>query len=228
VSIVVDRWKVRPLTTNFPELNSTVAKIAEGTRMKKETTLDKLNAILGIKAAAEELKVKSSGKTVGISEDEIQTWREIQGLIYFLQAPALFQPRVCKNCNTKFVVSRLYVAFCSYLCIKEDLRNKGIEWTRDSNIEELVLSKHVYEGNEPLWVKEPTLSKLREMLDELFKMEIPSSVTQTSPLEPTGPVLQTPPETSTSSVPSPITPPTETMKKSSNGKSAKRISISFG
>lgn len=197
--------------------------------MKKETTLDKLNAILGLTKQAEEVKVKASGKTLGISEHEIQTWREIQGIIYYLHAPHLFQPKICKNCGTRFVVSRLYVAFCSYLCIKESLRKMGIEWSRDREDYEILVTSNVYEGNEPIWIRESNLLKLKGMLDELFKLETPSLATQRFQQDPTGVLSDTLPisQSSLSSAPSQTTLPKEPIKRSSTKKPTKRASISI-
>lgn len=215
--------------------------------MKRETQLDKLNALLGLTEKVEEVKVKTTGNVVGITEDSIQTWREIQGLIYFLQAPALFTPKVCKNCGTRFVVSRLYVAFCSYDCITESLREQGIEWVKGSDLETLALDPQVYNGNEPLWVRQPILSRLREMLDELQKMETRSSPTKTSDPVLTGSLTSTSTDQASTTPPTPqptseitspsrtstsldrpaITPPTAPTKPSSAENSKKQRRISF-
>lgn len=214
--------------------------------MKRETQLDKLNALLGISKKAEEVKVKSTGNTVGITEDKIQKWREIQGIIYFLQAPALFTPKTCKNCGSKFVVSRLYVAYCSYDCITESLRKLGIEWTKGTDPEALALDPQVYNGNEPLWVRQPTLSRLQEILQELLNPETDVSSTKTSEPELTGsdtftPKLKIPSSTSptfqqpiiiqsresTSLAPSPTSPPPMITKQSSTKSESKQRRISF-
>lgn len=199
--------------------------------MKRETQQDKLNALLGLTTKAEEVKIQRTGNAVGITEDQIQKWREIQGLIYFLQAPHLFQPKTCKNCGIKFVVSRLFVSCCSYDCITEDLRNMGIEWTKGDDLEKLALDPQVYGGNEPLWVRESSLSKLKGMLDELLSQETPLSQTLKSPLDTTGSsTITTPSEVtqSSSSVPSQITPQKEPTKTFSSANGTKRGTISFG
>lgn len=148
--------------------------------MKRETQQDKLNALLGLTTKAEEVKVQRTGNAVGITEDQIQKWRELQGLTYFLQAPHLFQPKTCKNCGIKFVVSRLFVACCSYDCITEDLRKMGIEWTKGDDLEKLALDPQVFGGNEPLWVRQPTLQKLQDILTNLLNQESSSQPTTTS------------------------------------------------
>lgn len=135
--------------------------------MKQETAAAKFAALFGIEEKVEEVKVRSTGKLIGVSEDEIQKYREAQGLWYFLQAPALFTMKKCKreNCGEIFAVSRKYVAFCSYDCIRLDLKDQGIDWNRRRNydIEALVMDPDVYEGNEPIWIRESVLQKLREM-----------------------------------------------------------------
>lgn len=139
--------------------------------MKRETMQNKLASLLGL----EEFKVdKKTGKTqkeiknynrpVGLAENEIQGYRFAQAVSYFLQAPQLFTAKVCPHCGENFLVSREYVQFCSYTCIKKDLENKGLTWKRGEDIEALVNSD-VYEGNEPLWIRHP--EKLREALSYL-------------------------------------------------------------
>lgn len=198
--------------------------------MKRETQLDKLNALLGInKEVVQEVKAKTTGNTIGITEENIQKWRELQGIVYFLQAPALFQPKTCANCGTKFVVSRLFVSCCSYDCITESLRKQGIEWSKGSDLEALTIDPQVYNGNEPLWIREPVLSKLKEIQDELLKNTIPSSPTQTLKLEHTGDSLNQPEPsmTVTSSAPLMTMRTPEPTKKSlaTNVKKPSRISF---
>lgn len=202
--------------------------------MKRETQLDKLNALLGInKEVVQEVKAKTTGNTVGITEDNIQKWRELQGIVYFLQAPALFQPKSCANCGTKFVVSRLFVSCCSYDCITESLRKQGIEWSKGSDLEALTIDPQVYNGNEPIWIRQPTLSRLQEILASLLNPETDSSQTKTSEPELTG--SDTVPDSkisqskdSSSLAPSQISlipePTKPSVKKNVNGRS----SISFG
>ena len=137
--------------------------------MKRETYQNKLAELLGLDQFKVEAPkgTKSKGKTeskyVGITEDGIQQFRQAQGLIYFLQAPELFSHKVCPHCGENFLVSRQFVAFCSYTCIKKDLETKGLAWSRGEDYE--LLAREVYEGNEPLWIREPLLSRLREVLD---------------------------------------------------------------
>ena len=143
--------------------------------MRKETVQNKLAELLGL----EQFKVdKSTGKSkkenknlnrpVGITEDEIQEFRAIQGVIYFLQAPELFKPKVCPHCGEQFLVSRQFVAFCSYTCIRKDLEAKGIKVDKtkyeDSDSITFDLIEGVYEGNEPIWIR--NLDRLRALLSE--------------------------------------------------------------
>lgn len=137
--------------------------------MKMETTANKLAELLGIsqevvaqsKVVVEAAKNKKQpkGKTskhpidIGVSEDEIQSFRAAQGLFYFLQAPELFSLKTCKHCSAEFLVSRKYVAFCSYTCIKASLNEIGIAWTKGDDIESLANDPQVYDGNEPIWVR---------------------------------------------------------------------------
>lgn len=135
--------------------------------MKESTRLNKLNELLGLTKKAEEVKIRSTGKVVGITEEEIQEFREIQGLIYFLQAPALFTAKICPHCGEQFFVSRKYVAYCSYTCIQKSLAEQGIQWKKGQDLEALILDPQVYDGNEPLWIRSPILDKIREMVCNL-------------------------------------------------------------
>lgn len=138
--------------------------------MTKQTTAEaRLNALLGLTTKANEVKTRSTGRVVGVTEEEIQEFREAQGLIYFLQAPALFEYRTCKNpkCGQPFVVSRKYVSCCSYTCIKDMLANLGLKWAKGEDLEALAQDPQVYDGNEPLWVREPLLRKLQEMVSSM-------------------------------------------------------------
>lgn len=152
--------------------------------MKKETRLNKLNELLGLSKKAETLKNKASGSTLGVTEQEIQNLRELQGIYYFLQAPGLFTSKICKNCKTRYVVSRQHVAFCSYSCIKESLRLQGVTWTRDNDLESLVLDSHVYDGNEPIWIRQNTLKRLLDILQESETIQYVSGPEKLNP-EPT-------------------------------------------
>lgn len=154
--------------------------------MKRETYHNKLADLLGLthmkieepKSTKGSKKGKSESKYVGITEDEIQSFRVAQGLIYFLSAPELFSHKVCPHCNENFLVSRQFVAFCSYTCIKKDLEAKGIGWSRSEDIE--VLVKDVYEGNEPLWIREPMLSRLKAALERSTESLLSSTGTSTT------------------------------------------------
>lgn len=158
--------------------------------MKKETYLEKLNKLLGLEAKVEEIKVQNEakkGKFVGVTEDEIQAFREAQGVIYFLQAPALFQSKVCKHCTHPFLVSRLYVAYCSYTCIRASLKEMGFEWDKGKDIEadhermlEYINDKEIYNGQEPIWVR--NLSTLKAALQKLIELHT-SEPTQKSDQE---------------------------------------------
>lgn len=152
--------------------------------MKNETMEAKLNAMLAKlnphKAEAlVETKIKTeqrNGNIVGVTEDEIQDFRAAQGLVYFLQAPELFQAKVCKHCGAGYLVSRLYVAFCSYTCIRISLEEQGFSWRKGQDIEALI--PDVYEGNEPIWVR--NLPTLRIALEKLTSVGSPSSPVDTS------------------------------------------------
>lgn len=137
--------------------------------MKKETAADKLNALFGDKfvAKVKEVKAKTTGRVVGVSEEEIQEFREVQGILYFLQAPALFTHKVCTHCGEHFYVSRKYVKFCSYTCMKLEMRKQGFEWRKGNDIEALVLDPQVYDGNEPIWIRSRSLQLIREMVTSL-------------------------------------------------------------
>lgn len=151
--------------------------------MKKETYANKLAALLGLTEVHQEVKQKKEarqGKIQGISEEEIQEFREFQGITYFLQAPALFQAKVCKHCGEHFLVSRLYVAYCSYTCIRKSLNELGLEWRKGRDIETLI--NESYEGNEPIWIRD--LPKLRAALETLVDAE--SSSPETLPPVPRG------------------------------------------
>lgn len=138
--------------------------------MKRETVQNKLAALLGLnefivdpKTGKSQKESRNLNRPVGITEDEIQEFRAIQGVIYFLQAPELFSAKTCPHCGEQFLVSRQFVAFCSYTCIKKDLESKGLGWSKGDDIELLVKSD-VYEGNEPIWIK--NLDRLRAILSQ--------------------------------------------------------------
>lgn len=152
--------------------------------MKKVTTANKLAELLGLRpdiaaqstAVVEEARYSTKkpkkGVTkhpvdIGVTEEEIQDFRAAQGLVYFLQAPELFSFRVCKHCGASFFVSRKYVAFCSYTCIRASLNEIGIAWTKGNDIEALVNDPQVYEGNEPIWVR--NVDRIRAIIDSVPK-----------------------------------------------------------
>lgn len=142
--------------------------------MKKETRLNKLAELLGIKTEVEVHVEKKANrnKFIEVPEDKIQDFRAAQGVLYFLQAPELFTMKVCKwhECQQPFAVSRQFVAYCSYTCIKDSLAEIGIDWNRgnltDADKIEMTINT-VYEGQEPLWIREPMLSRLRAFLSTL-------------------------------------------------------------
>ncbi len=142
--------------------------------MKTETYEQKMAELFGIstevvekvKVQRNQLEAKRSGKIQGISEFEIQKFREMQAVIYFLQAPQLFHLKVCPRCEQPFMVSRLFVGFCSYDCIREQIRDElGTNWEKSRDLEALAVDPHVWNGNEPLWIR--NLPRLKEILEQL-------------------------------------------------------------
>jgi hypothetical protein len=139
--------------------------------VRKETIQNKLAELLGLTEFVVEVDKKGKPKPktnapIGVSEDEIQNFRAAQGLTYFLQAPELFSAKTCPHCGEGFLVSRKYVAFCSYTCIEKDLEAKGIKWSRKGDIDSLI--KDVYEGNEPIWIK--NLEALQEVISSVVQL----------------------------------------------------------
>lgn len=138
--------------------------------MKPETRAKKLAALLGLEEVFEKVvEAKNSvNKVVPVREDEIQNFREAQGFRYFLQAPALFEAKVCRHCGEGFLVSRKNVAFCSWSCIKLDLAEQGVEWRKADDQESIVaMVNRVYDGNEPIWIR--NIPQIRKVLEELFE-----------------------------------------------------------
>lgn len=135
--------------------------------MKRETTAQKLAALLGIEEKVDTSvysdKPKKRKASLGISEDEIQKRREAQGLLYFLQAPELFKYNTCKNCEEPFLVSRPQVAYCSYTCIEHALLKIGIKWNQKGEYERL--TKEAYEGNEPIWIRR--IDFIKELIESV-------------------------------------------------------------
>ena len=136
--------------------------------MKKETYQAKLAKLLGMAPPPEESK-KNLNVAVSVPEANIQEFRAMQGVVYFLQAPELFTPKVCTHCGESFLVSRQYVKCCSYTCIRMELREAGIEWSKGHDLEALANDPNVYEGNEPIWIR--NLDRLRAVLDKLAEPE---------------------------------------------------------
>lgn len=184
--------------------------------MKKTTVVNNLNALLGITEKVEEVKVRTTGRIVGVAEEEIQSFREAQGLIYYLSAPALFTKRICGHCGFPFMVSRKQVAFCSYSCINRSLEKLGITWSKGNNFEALALDREVYNGNEPLWITHSTLTKLKEMVsnieDLLSNQENGPTSTVTPPSNPV--TFSSPVVTESTPPSSPVSTPTGIGKSS--------------
>lgn len=145
--------------------------------MRESTVANKLAELLGIKDKVEipdkfltpkEKKQKAKRGWEPVNEEDIQNFRQVQGVSYYLQAPMLFQHKVCKHCGEEFLVSRRFVAFCSYLCIKKDMEANGFEWLKGKDLEALANDPHVYGGNEPIWIK--NLDKLQKALEHLTQL----------------------------------------------------------
>lgn len=142
--------------------------------MKDETRLKKLAELLGITQEVEVHveKKNNRNKVIEIPESEIESFRAAQGVLYFLQAPELFTARLCKwrECQQPFAVSRQFVAYCSYTCLKDSLADIGIDWNRggltDADKIQLTIDT-IWEGQEPLWIREPILSRVRSVLNTL-------------------------------------------------------------
>lgn len=146
--------------------------------MKKDTYLEKLNKMLGLETKAKEVKTKETekrtGRIQGIPEETIQEFREVQGILYFLQAPALFTPKTCRHCGEGFLVSRRLVTCCSWHCMREEIKSYGYTWEKGQGIEfdeqkmlDLINDPQVFGGQEPIWVRnldtlEVALQKLTE------------------------------------------------------------------
>lgn len=211
------------------------------TKAKRKPTAaeNKLNALLGLTEKVEEVQANSNGSFYGVSEAEIENFRQAQGLIYFLMAPKLFHPKVCRHCKEPFIVSRQFVACCSYTCIRKDLEERGFKWTKGDDLEALAQDPQVYDGNEPLWIKEPQLSQALEVLQTLLKKPSESTESLSSPpQEPQVPeksTSSTPKETTEDSTetlsvtPSTITPSTSSVRGTTPSKPRKPLrKITFG
>ena len=135
--------------------------------MKKETYANKLAELLGISEEKEKYEKQHAvrqGNLAEITEEQIQTFREAQGITYFLRAPALFQYKECKHCGAHYLVSRLYVAYCSYTCISKSMEELGITWSRKGNIDALI--HEVYDDQEPIWIR--NIEQLESALEKLI------------------------------------------------------------
>lgn len=153
--------------------------------MKKETYAQKLAKLLGLEEVHQEVvkkKTNTYNRAEAISEDRIQSFRAAQGIIYFLQAPRLFSLKKCTHCGEEFLVSRQFVACCSYTCITKGLEEKGIQWSKGEDLEALANDPNVYEGNEPIWIR--NLDQLEAALRSLTESR--SSLASTSPQVPSG------------------------------------------
>lgn len=155
--------------------------------MKRSTKENKLNALLGITEEVADVLVRSSGSSIGVTEEEIQEFRELQGVSYFLQAPALFTHKTCPKCEQHFLVSRKYVKYCSYQCLKLSLREQGVEWSKGHDLEAVANDPQVYNGNEPIWIRHSVLKRLKEILDVIpntTESPTTSSTTKETELDP--------------------------------------------
>lgn len=144
-------------------------KKAPRKKTPEEKAAEKLAKLLGLTEVLEETvqqKEILQGNLHGVSEDKIKERRDLQGILYFLRAPDLFTFRDCNHCGTNFAVSRLQVAYCSYNCIRDSLKAKGLDWKRSENME--VIVRESYDGNEPLWISAETLLSLEEALRTLL------------------------------------------------------------
>ncbi len=137
--------------------------------MKKETYANKLAEILGLQEVVDTSQFsdkpvsKRSKRFAGLSEDEITKYREGTALYYFFQAPELFQPRVCRHCESPFLVSRHQVVFCSYDCLEREIEKvAGVKWSRHGDMELMV--KEVYDGNEPLIIR--NLERIDKIIEQ--------------------------------------------------------------
>ena len=153
--------------------------------MKKDTYLKKMAELLGVEVSEDKIETyreekevkKKNNKFNAIREEEINSFRARQGLIYFFLAPELFSARVCKECGAPFLVSRHQVAYCSITCLNLwALNNFGFQWNRLNNIELAV--KEVWEGNEPLWVN--NLDAIQNVIDQARELDKPTDTKTTT------------------------------------------------
>lgn len=147
--------------------------------MKRETYQKKLLESLGLdpsqfEAPKEKPEIKRSenGLPVGVTLDELETYRGAQAVGIFLIAPELFKSFICRNCGETFMVSRTLVAFCTYYCTQQALKKSGIDWYPELDDQYL---KRVWDNNEPLRVPPPALKILLELAKEQDSQELESA-----------------------------------------------------
>lgn len=145
--------------------------------MKLETAAEKMIKALGLEGKVENtFKATTTAKStrkrgavikrdIAVTDEQVQNFRAAQGFTYFLQAPELFTPRVCKECDSPFLVSRKLVAFCSYDCIRANLNKMGFDWEKGRDLEALAQDPEVYKGNEPIILK--NIKHIRHALEVL-------------------------------------------------------------
>lgn len=139
--------------------------------MKQETMAAKMAALLGLDEDVQHnFAEKPKNKTLSpqmraIQEEEIQQFRALEGIIYFLQAPELFTPKICKWCKEGFIVSRRNVAHCSMTCLKHSIEDlTGSTYSKsETDMEEIVAD--VWNGNEPLIVK--NLDRIKKIINAM-------------------------------------------------------------
>lgn len=149
--------------------------------------------MLGLDKVAEEIAVteeKVVNNARAVREEEIQTFRELQGILYFLQAPALFTPKVCRYCKEAFLVSRRYVTCCSWDCLRRELQKQGFEWSKGEGIEfnedkmlKIINDNSIFQGQEPIWVRNlPQFQAALQKLTEFAESQQTLSVGQEKPI----------------------------------------------
>lgn len=144
--------------------------------MKDETYKNKLLDLLGSVGVTVDPKIEKQVRSttvkkvnlnldIAVPEEEIQNFRSAQGIIYFLQAPELFTAKICKHCKETFLVSRKFIGFCSYTCIEKSLNEMGFDWVKGQDLEALAQDPQVYNGNEPIWIR--NLDKLKSIINNI-------------------------------------------------------------
>lgn len=140
--------------------------------MKKETAASKLAALLGLNpndeavieaTTTKEQKAKKKKDALrGVTLDELDTFRSANAVLLFLQAPELYTARTCKHCKGDFLVSRKFVGYCSYTCLKKELEAIGIDWDTKKPLDEAYV-RRVWEHNEPLVIPPAAIKVLQEL-----------------------------------------------------------------